>query len=84
MIQTLFLNNDAVFHDTAGTVQLWFEENGVEFQHLPWSAQSPDLNIAQLVRSVLETRVRNRFLPTESLKQLEDVLQEDCIKYWLY
>jgi hypothetical protein len=44
MIQALFSNNDAVFKNdnapihTAGTVQSWFE------QHLPWSAQSPDLN----------------------------------------
>jgi hypothetical protein len=51
MIQILFLNNDADFHDgnapihTAGTVQSWFEEHECELQHLPWPAQSPDLNI---------------------------------------
>jgi hypothetical protein len=44
MIQTLFLNDDAVFQDdrapihTAGTVQLWFEEHEGEFHHLPWPA----------------------------------------------
>jgi hypothetical protein len=44
MIQTLFLNNDPVFHDdnapinAAGTVQSWFEEYEGELQHLPWPA----------------------------------------------
>jgi hypothetical protein len=48
MIQTLFPNNDAVFHDnnipivTAGTVQSWFEGE----HYLLWTAQSPHLNIA--------------------------------------
>jgi hypothetical protein len=42
IIQTLFLNNNAVFQDvnatihTAETVQLWFEEHEGELQHLPW------------------------------------------------
>jgi hypothetical protein len=41
MIQTLFLNNDAVFQDdsdpihTAATVQPWFEDYEGELQHLP-------------------------------------------------
>jgi hypothetical protein len=53
MIQTLFPNNDADFHDvnalihTAGTVQSWFEEREGELQHLPWPAQSPSLNIIE-------------------------------------
>jgi hypothetical protein len=47
MIQTLFLNNDAVFledtahNHTTGTDQSWFEEHEGELQHLPWPAQSP-------------------------------------------
>jgi hypothetical protein len=68
MIQMLFTNNDAVFQDddapihTAGTAQSWFEENEGELQHLPWPAQSTDLNITESLWSVLETRVMN--IPT--------------------
>jgi hypothetical protein len=80
MIQMLFPNNDAVFQDdvpihTAGTVQSWFEEHEGEFNLLPWPAKSPDVNIIEPLWSVLETGVRNRFLPLTSLEQLEDVLQ---------
>jgi hypothetical protein len=54
MIQTLFPNNDAVLqddkcsHSHTRTVQSWLEEHEGEFQHLPWPAQSPDLNIIEL------------------------------------
>jgi hypothetical protein len=53
MMQTLFPNNGAVYQDdnapihTARTVQSWFEEHEGELQHLPWPAQSPDLNITE-------------------------------------
>jgi hypothetical protein len=83
IIQTLFPNNDAVFQDditpihTDRTVQSWFEEHESELQHLPWPAQSTDLNITEPLLSVLETRVRNRFPPPTSLKQPEDVLREE-------
>jgi hypothetical protein len=84
MIQTLFPNSDEVFQDddnaavhTAGTGLSWFEEHEGELQHLPWPAQSPDFNIIQILWSVLETIMRNRFPPPISLKQLEDDLQEE-------
>jgi hypothetical protein len=80
MIQTLFPNNDAVFQDDELLVRSWFEEHEGELQHLPWPAQSPDLNITEALWSVLETRVRNRYPPPTSLKQLEDVLQEKWYK----
>jgi flagellar biosynthesis/type III secretory pathway M-ring protein FliF/YscJ len=73
MIQMLFPNNDALFQDDnvpfhiAGTVQ-------------SWPAQSPDLNIIEPVWSVLGSRVRNRFPPPTSQKQLEDILQEEWYK----
>jgi hypothetical protein len=85
MIRTLFPNNDAVFNDNtpihiAGTVQSLSKDHEGELQHLPWPAKSPDLNIIELLWSVLETRTRNRFPPPTSLKQLQDVLQEDWYK----
>jgi hypothetical protein len=86
MSQTLFLNNGTVFQDdnasihSAGTLQSWFEEHEGELQHLPWPAQSPDLNIIQPLWSVLGTRVRNRFSLSSSLKQLENVFQEEWYK----
>jgi hypothetical protein len=58
---------------TAGIVQSWFGQHEGEFQQLPRPAQSQDLNIIEPLCSVLETRVRNRFPPLISLKQLEDV-----------
>jgi transposase len=82
IIQTLFQNNNVVFHDdnapihTDGTVQSWFEEHEGELQHLPWPSQSPHLNIIKPLWSVLETRVRKRFPTPTALKQLEDVLLE--------
>jgi hypothetical protein len=85
IIQT-FPNKDTVFQDenapihTARTVQSPFEEHEGGLQFLPWPAQSPDLNITEPLRSVLETRVRNRFPPPTALKQLEDVHQEEWYK----
>jgi hypothetical protein len=40
------------------------------------TAQLPDLNIIELLWSVLESKVRGRFLPPSPVKQLEDVLHE--------
>jgi hypothetical protein len=53
MMQTLFPKNGTVFQDddapihTAETVQSWFQEHEGELQHLPWTAQSPDLSIIE-------------------------------------
>jgi hypothetical protein len=84
MIQT-FPNNDAVFHDdnvpthTAGTVRFshGLKSMKVNFNIFPRPAQSPDLNNTEPLWSVLLTRVTNIFPLTTSLKQLEDVLQEE-------
>jgi hypothetical protein len=74
IIQTLFPNNDAVFQDystpihTAGTVQTRFEQHDGEIQHLPWPAQSPDLNITEPLWSVLETRGEEQ-IPTSNISK---------------
>ena len=81
MVQMLFPDIDAVFQDnssihTARSVQSWFEEHEDALQYLPWQAQLPDLNIIEPLWSVLESRIRSRFLPPTPLKQL-DVLHEE-------
>ncbi|MBJ5636526.1 transposase, partial [Salmonella enterica subsp. enterica serovar Typhimurium] len=77
MVQTLFPSGDRTFQDDKApihrsrTVQSWFEEQEDEVAHLPWHAQSPDLNIIEPLWSVLENRVPYRYLPPASLKELE-------------
>jgi hypothetical protein len=60
-----------------------FEEHEGEPEHLSWPAQSPDLNIIVPLWSVLETRGRNRLPSPTSLKQFEDVPEEEWLKVLL-
>jgi hypothetical protein len=53
----------------------WLEEHKDALHHLAWPAQLPDLDIIEPLWSVLESRVRSRFPPPSSLKQLKDVLR---------
>jgi len=76
VVQVLFPNNDAIFQDdspiyTVRSVQSWFEEHEDALQHLPWPAQTPNLNIIKRLLSVLESRLRSRSPPL-SLKQLQE------------
>jgi len=48
----------------------------IHFKYLPCPAPLPDLNIVELLWSVVENMVRSRF-PPPTLKQLRDVLQEE-------
>jgi len=83
MVQMLLCNIDAIFQEdnllthTARNVQPWSEEHKYALQQFTWPAQSPDLNIIEPPRSVLESWVRSRFSPLSYLKQLEDVLHEE-------
>jgi len=80
----MFPDNDAIFQDnnlpihTARSVRTWFEEHEDALQHLPWPAQSQDLNIIKLLWSVLESRARRIFLPSSSLKQLKMFFMKSC------
>jgi hypothetical protein len=81
MVQMLFPNKGAVFKGvicpyTQPEVFSWFEEHKDALQHLTWPAQSPDVDVIEPLWSVLESRVRSRFPPPSSLKQLKDVLHE--------
>jgi hypothetical protein len=62
------------------TVPIHTAEEHERELHVPWSAQSPHLNIAEPLWSLLEARVRKRFPPPTSLKQHEDILQEEWYK----
>jgi hypothetical protein len=59
---------------TQPEVLSWFEEHEDALQHLPWLAESPDLNTIQPLLSVLESRVRSRFSAPQSFEQLEDLM----------
>jgi hypothetical protein len=78
----MFTNYNAFFQDgsspilSARSVQSRFDKYEDALQHLPWSAQLPDLNVIETPWSVLESRVRSRLPSPSSVKQLEDVLLE--------
>lgn len=80
MVQTLFLDGDAIFQEdnaaihSAGCIGSWCEN---EVKHPPWPAQSPDLYIVEPVWDSLENKVRSRFPPPAFIKELASVLVEE-------
>lgn len=86
MVQTLYPEGGAVYQDdnapihTARLVKDWFDEHESEVEHLPWPAQSPDLNIIEPLWGVLEERVRKHFPPPASRRDLATILQEEWLK----
>jgi hypothetical protein len=83
MIQ-IFLNSAAAFQgDSAPFAQLELFSHSFKNMKVNCSiihGQHNNLNITDPFWSVLETRLGNRFPPPISLKQLEDVLQEEWYK----
>jgi hypothetical protein len=79
----MFPDNNAGFQDdsspihAARSVHSWFEEREDALQHLLWPAQSPDWNIIEPLRSIVESRARSWLFPPSSLQQLEDVFQDE-------
>ncbi len=86
VVQTLYPEGGAVYQDdnapihTARLVTERFDEHESEVEHLPWPAQSPDLNIIETLYGVLEERVRKCFPPPASCSDLATVLQEEWLK----
>ena len=73
-LEYTFQDDSAPIH-RARVVSNWFEENQVD--HLPWPAQSPDLNPIEHLWDELERRVRRRIpLPT-SEAELFSFLEEE-------
>ncbi|MBJ5542570.1 transposase [Salmonella enterica subsp. enterica serovar London] len=79
----MFPSGDCTFQDDnapihrSRTVQSWLKEREDDVAHLPWAAQSPGLNIIESLWSVLENKVRYRYPPPASLKELEQFLLEE-------
>lgn len=66
MVQTLFLKDNTIYQDdnalnTASVDKSWIDEHADEVLHLPRVPQSPDLNIIEPLRSILETKVWTHF-----------------------
>jgi hypothetical protein len=79
MVQVSFPNTDAVFKTTVHphtvrSVQCRFEDHEDALQHLPWPAQSQDLNIIEPLWPVADRTVISRVPTPTPLKQPEDVL----------
>jgi len=87
IVQILFPKNDAVFQDNtspirpARSVQSWFYKHEYALQHLPWPAQSPDLNNVEPLCTVLESSLRSRFPPASSLKPPRRVVHYSTREY---
>lgn len=86
MVQTLYPEHGVVYQDdnapiyTAKLVTEWFDEHESEAEHLPWPAQSPDLNIIEPLKGVLEERIRKHFPPPASHSDVATILQEEGLK----
>jgi hypothetical protein len=86
MIQTIFPNNYAVFQDgSAPFTQLELCSHGLKSMEVNLNIFSGQQNhqisnIIEPLWSVLETRVRYGFPRPTSVKQLEDILQEELYR----
>jgi transposase len=53
----------------------YFEQNNINV--LPWSSKSPNLNPIEHLWDQLDTRVRQRQPPPQTLDQLSQMLQQE-------
>ena len=73
----LFQHDNAPCH-TAGVINTWFEDMGV--QKLDWPAQSPDINPIEHLWDELERRLRTRPCRPKNTRELFAALQEEWSK----
>ena len=76
---TIIQHHNAPIH-TARILYEWLEENSSEIEHAMWPPQSSDLNIIEHLWLILEKKVRSRYYPLSSLKELESLLVEESTK----
>ena len=82
MVQTLYPEGGAMYQDdnapihTARLVKDWFDEHESEVEHLPWPAQSPDLNIIE--PNLYSMMVNNKSPSTASWQDRRAAAVRDC------
>ena len=83
MVQVLLSDGDGIIQDgnapihTAHVVNNWYEDYENELEHMEWPPQSPNLNIIEHLRFVLERQVRNCYPSPSSQKEVDQVLMEE-------
>jgi len=77
-----FFQDDNLHTHTATSVQSWLEQHEDALQHLPWPAQSSDLNIIETLWSVLESSVRSRSLLHHLSSNQKMFMMNGTVLHW--